>query len=297
MLQVADWFGGSGTKPDIGQYIGATGFVAAIADGVDIRGPAGEDGEDGTGICTAHTVLNDSNGTRNLRTVELPANYTDYDNIYFNIFGNNEFRQNSLKISTLVDGRRYRVGGISDIIWNETSRTFTLSDGKAAGNFRHVILTGCEDDGGTPNPTETLQSGTVSLSATRFAYWKPDGIKRTAPAAGNSDINIGSGAIGHWIRHKNKVFFTFAVLFQITTDMEQARVYFQPPAGETIENCIGSAAALGGGEVYGVNVFGADSADADTAQDEIEVSAVTQGTQSSRFPNVIGVSCAYEIVN
>ena len=48
VLQVADWFGGGGTKPDIGQYIGAAGFVAAIADGVDIRGPAGRDGIDGT---------------------------------------------------------------------------------------------------------------------------------------------------------------------------------------------------------------------------------------------------------
>lgn len=154
VLQVADWFGGGGTKPDVGQYIGETGFVAAIAEAVDIRGPAGEDGEDGTGICTALTVLNDSNGTQNLRSVELPTNYTDYDNIYFNIFGNNEFRQNSLKISTLVNGRLYRIGGISDIVWNETSRTFTLNDGRAAGNFRHVILTGCEDDGGDSNDGE-----------------------------------------------------------------------------------------------------------------------------------------------
>ena len=154
VLQVADWFGGGGTKPDVGQYVGETGFVAAIAEAVDIRGPAGEDGEDGTGICTALTVLNDPTGTQNLRTVELPANYTDYDNIYFNIFGTNEFRQNSLKISTLVNGRRYRVGGISDIVWNESSRTFRLDDGRTAGNFRHVILTGCEDDGGDSNDGE-----------------------------------------------------------------------------------------------------------------------------------------------
>lgn len=45
VLQVADWFGGGGTKPDTGQYIGATGFVATIGEGVDIRGPAGDDGE------------------------------------------------------------------------------------------------------------------------------------------------------------------------------------------------------------------------------------------------------------
>lgn len=54
VLQVADWFGGGGTKPETGQYIGATGFVAEIADGIDIRGPAGKDGEDGgTGDLTA----------------------------------------------------------------------------------------------------------------------------------------------------------------------------------------------------------------------------------------------------
>lgn len=39
--QVVDWFGGSGSKPATGDYVGATGFVALIADGVDIRGPVG----------------------------------------------------------------------------------------------------------------------------------------------------------------------------------------------------------------------------------------------------------------
>lgn len=55
VLQVADWFGGGGTKPDTGQYIGATGFVATIGEGVDIRGPAGEDGEDAD---LSHLVVN-----------------------------------------------------------------------------------------------------------------------------------------------------------------------------------------------------------------------------------------------
>ncbi|MBA1156938.1 gp53-like domain-containing protein [Microvirga mediterraneensis] len=41
VLQVADWAGGAGTKPATGGYIGATGLVAAIANAVDIRGPAG----------------------------------------------------------------------------------------------------------------------------------------------------------------------------------------------------------------------------------------------------------------
>lgn len=39
--QVVDWQGGAGTKPATGEYVGATGLVPLIADGVDIRGPAG----------------------------------------------------------------------------------------------------------------------------------------------------------------------------------------------------------------------------------------------------------------
>lgn len=39
--QIFDWFGGTGTKPAIGQYIGATGFVTLIADATDVRGLVG----------------------------------------------------------------------------------------------------------------------------------------------------------------------------------------------------------------------------------------------------------------
>ena len=39
--QVVDWFGGTGSKPATGEYVGATGLVATIAQAVDIRGPAG----------------------------------------------------------------------------------------------------------------------------------------------------------------------------------------------------------------------------------------------------------------
>lgn len=44
--RIVDWHGGSGDKPDTGAYIGATGFVSDIKDAVNIRGPAGEDGDD-----------------------------------------------------------------------------------------------------------------------------------------------------------------------------------------------------------------------------------------------------------
>lgn len=40
VLQVSNWTGGIGTKPPIGKYIGTTGFVPLIADGVNISGGA-----------------------------------------------------------------------------------------------------------------------------------------------------------------------------------------------------------------------------------------------------------------
>lgn len=39
--QVIDWTGGEGAKPATGKYVGATGLVDLIGDGVDIRGPSG----------------------------------------------------------------------------------------------------------------------------------------------------------------------------------------------------------------------------------------------------------------
>lgn len=47
VLQVSDWTGGEGTKPDTGAYLGSAGLVALIADAVDIRGPQGEQGVQG----------------------------------------------------------------------------------------------------------------------------------------------------------------------------------------------------------------------------------------------------------
>ena len=43
VLRIDDWFGGQGTKPTTGQYIGANGLVTNISNGIDIRGAAGVD--------------------------------------------------------------------------------------------------------------------------------------------------------------------------------------------------------------------------------------------------------------
>jgi len=45
--QVVDWTGGEGTKPTTGKYVGATGLVTDVADGIDIRGTTGPAGADG----------------------------------------------------------------------------------------------------------------------------------------------------------------------------------------------------------------------------------------------------------
>lgn len=47
VLRVADWVGGTGGKPDVGEYLGALGHVQAIAQAVDIRGPQGVQGIQG----------------------------------------------------------------------------------------------------------------------------------------------------------------------------------------------------------------------------------------------------------
>lgn len=45
--QVVDWTGGTGTKPAVNGYIGATGVVADVAEAVDIRGGTGAKGDTG----------------------------------------------------------------------------------------------------------------------------------------------------------------------------------------------------------------------------------------------------------
>lgn len=86
--QVVDWFGGEGTKPATGEYVGATGLVALIADGVDIRGPAGTasipDGDKGdiTTSASGDTWTIDANAVdfakmQQLAALSVPGNGTN----------------------------------------------------------------------------------------------------------------------------------------------------------------------------------------------------------------------------
>ena len=53
--QVIDWVGGEGSKPPTGNYVGASGLVTLITDGVNIRGASGAGSGDVTGSASSVT--------------------------------------------------------------------------------------------------------------------------------------------------------------------------------------------------------------------------------------------------
>lgn len=70
VFKVVDWTGGEGTKPAINLYVGATGLVVSITDGVDIRGPSGV----GTGDLLSTNNLSDLANAGTSRTnLGVPA--------------------------------------------------------------------------------------------------------------------------------------------------------------------------------------------------------------------------------
>ncbi len=75
--QVVDWFGGTGSKPATGEYVGATGLVATIAQAVDIRGPAGTGSVNSSGTIAANDLaaFADASGQviKALKAADLPV--------------------------------------------------------------------------------------------------------------------------------------------------------------------------------------------------------------------------------
>lgn len=66
VLKVVDWIGSWGAMPDVDVYVGLTGFVTDIADGVDIRGPAGGGGGGGgVDFATIPEALNNQDAIDN----------------------------------------------------------------------------------------------------------------------------------------------------------------------------------------------------------------------------------------
>lgn len=69
VLKVIDWVGSWGDMPAVDVYIGLTGFVSDIADGVDIRGPSGGGGSGGIDFSTIPQALNNQDAIDNGSTI------------------------------------------------------------------------------------------------------------------------------------------------------------------------------------------------------------------------------------
>ena len=123
VLQVVDWFGGQGTKPATGQYIGSSGLVTNINNAVNIRGAAGEDAlgsgiigwgetptnegeDDALWVYTQPDFSNASQGTRialsTYSNIDLNALAVDGSNIYLIDNDNNQLARLTLA-GTFVD--------------------------------------------------------------------------------------------------------------------------------------------------------------------------------------------------
>ena len=63
VFQVIDWSGGEGAKPVTGLYVGSSGLEANIANGIDVRGPAGTGDVTGPGVSVTSGNLVSWNGT------------------------------------------------------------------------------------------------------------------------------------------------------------------------------------------------------------------------------------------
>lgn len=75
VLQLANWTGGTGTKPSFGNYIGVSGLVPNIVDAVDIRGATGLTGATGANG-TNGTNGTDGSDAKEITTIAIASNGT-----------------------------------------------------------------------------------------------------------------------------------------------------------------------------------------------------------------------------
>lgn len=88
--RVVDWFGGSGSKPATGQYIGPSGYTNTLSEATDIRGPQGQAPE-GTGNGEINTLIGSQDlssfalgtGAWLATTIQMPAEADIADNDVF----------------------------------------------------------------------------------------------------------------------------------------------------------------------------------------------------------------------
>jgi hypothetical protein len=184
------------------------------------------------GPCHSLAVLNDPNGTQNLRSIVLPEDYGNYNDVYIAIHEGNELRSNTLKTAVLVNGRRYRIGASNDVEWVEATRTFNIVGGNNTGEFRHIILIGCETEAEADIVVASGRWDTpVVVDNTTLAH---STTPRFAPTPQLS------GWHGTWMRVGNVVQFNLTFEMRgFSGVVERVRISLLPPVGTTLINCRG----------------------------------------------------------
>jgi hypothetical protein len=92
--RITNWTGGTGTKPAVGKYVGATGLVDNIADAVDIRGAQGTQGEQGPAGADGAVVIG---GDTAVITGEGPPDDADGidEQLYFDTLNEDLYQKKS----------------------------------------------------------------------------------------------------------------------------------------------------------------------------------------------------------
>ena len=185
VLKVVDWTGGSGTKPDIDQYLTASGFGTDIANAIDIRGPVGEDGEDGGSGLTLNVAIRPPTASDVVESTDYLWFDQTRDALYISIDGGTW--QNIIpptaigeRIAT-SDAVNYSVQspGATDptsgqILWTTDGTTLKISeeDGETAPNTQTWGFIGAGDQIWIGGEGVFRASGTPTRETTGAAFWE-----------------------------------------------------------------------------------------------------------------------------
>lgn len=211
VLQVADWTGGEGTKPDTGDYVGPTGFVSVIGSAVDIRGPEGEPGAgsgdmqastyDPQGIADDAFARSNHTGTQAQSTIvnletDLAAK-ADASAVTSELAG----KQDVLAEGAFVDGDKNRLDGMADNATANASDADLRDRSTHTGEQAQSTITNLPADlaakaplaspalTGTPTaPTATGGTNTTQISTTAF-------VQAAVSAAINALIDAAPGTL------------------------------------------------------------------------------------------------------
>lgn len=175
VLQLVDWTGGTGSKPATGEYVGATGLVATIAQAVDIRGPsgAGTGNVNPTGVIAANDLaaFDDASGQviKALKAADLPV---------------------STATQTALDGKAPLNGTGTSGTW-PISTTGNAATATKLATARTINGTAFD---GSANISVSVDWASVTGKPAVIAAGADAAAARTAIGAGTSSLTLGTSA-------------------------------------------------------------------------------------------------------